>query len=59
MEFDHFNMLCLVGVCFATADNLPSIVLPFMVNGDLRSFLRTKRAAGMMAKEDYPEVGLI
>lgn len=59
LNFDHPNILSLVGVCFNTADNLPAIVLPYMDNGDLRSFLRAKRAEMVTSniKDDYPQVG--
>lgn len=44
-DLDHPNILRLIGVCFNMEDNLPAIVLPYMALGDLRSFLRAKRAA--------------
>lgn len=58
MDFNHPNILHLIGVCFNSEDNLPSIVLPYMAKGDLRSFLRAKRATLITsdAKEDYPQV---
>lgn len=59
MDFDHFNILRLIGVCFDTRSNLPAIVLPYMAKGDLRTFLRAKRAAMMSSnvpKEEYLEV---
>ena len=43
LDFDHPNVLKLLGVCFDTEDQLPVIVLPFMANGDLKSYLQTKR----------------
>ena len=43
LDFDHPNVLKLLGVCFDTEDNLPVIVLPLMANGDLKSYLQTKR----------------
>ena len=43
LDFDHPNVLQLLGVCFDTPDHLPLIVLPYMANGDLRSFLKNKR----------------
>ena len=44
LDFHHPNVLSLVGVIFDTTDHLPVIVLPFMAHGDLRSYLRSKRA---------------
>lgn len=42
-EFDHPNILKLLGVCFDTENGLPLIVLPFMANGDLRTYLTSKK----------------
>lgn len=61
VDFDHPNILRLIGVCTNMEDNLPAIVLPYMAMGDLRSFLRAKRAAlvtsnAQAAKEQYPKV---
>jgi hypothetical protein len=38
-EFNHPNVLKLRGVCFGKND-LPMILLPFMANGDLLSYIR-------------------
>ena len=43
LDFKHPNVMRLLGVCFDTEDNLPLIVLPFMANGDLKSYLVGKR----------------
>ena len=43
LDFDHPNVLKLLGVCFDAHDELPLIVLPYMANGDLKSFLVNKR----------------
>lgn len=43
LKFDHPNILKLEGVCFDTENGLPVIVLPLMVNRDLKSFLVSKR----------------
>ena len=43
LDFDHPNVLRLLGVCFDTEDQLPVIILPYMANGDLKSFLISKR----------------
>ena len=42
-DFDHPNILSLVGVCFDTPDEVPFIILPFMANGSLKDYLRKKR----------------
>ncbi len=59
VDFNHPNILCLLGVCFKTEDNLPAIVLPYMANRDLRTFLLAKRATLEISeakKAEYPEV---
>ena len=43
--FDHSNVLQLLGVCVDTNnDDMLRAVLPYMANGDLRNFLKRKRA---------------
>ena len=46
LNFDHPNVLHLLGVCFDTEDHFPLIILPLMSNGDLKSFLIRKRGDG-------------
>ena len=55
LDFNHPNILRLVGVCFDTQDKLPAIVLPYMANRDLRSFLKSRRSKREMSKT-IPEV---
>ncbi len=42
-HFDHQNVLSLVGVCL-DAGPAPYVVLPFMANGSLLSYLKKERA---------------
>ena len=42
-RFDHPNIVGLLGVCFDTPDSYPYLVLPFMVNGNIRDYLKEKR----------------
>ena len=42
-RFDHLNVVGLLGVCFDTPDGYPYLILPFMVNGNVRDYLRKKR----------------
>ena len=42
-QFDHPNIVGLLGVCFDTPDGYPYLILPFMVNGNIRDYLKDKR----------------
>lgn len=54
-KIEHPNVLGLLGVCLNTEDGSPYIVLPFMENGDLKTFLYSKRTtSGSVLKN--PEV---
>ena len=54
-DFSHLNVLGLVGVVFDTPDDTPHLVLPFMENGNLKNFLKSKREK--LSKIDHlPEV---
>lgn len=60
LGFDHPNVLKLLGVCFDTDDNLPLIVLPYMANGDLRSFLMSKRDPSVgVSYAVFPQVNIL
>ena len=53
-KVDHVNVLGLLGVCFE--NGLPYIILPFMSNGDLKTFLYSKRTTSgsvLMNSEVY------
>ena len=41
--FHHPNVLSLLAVCFGTETQPPLVILPYMANGDLKSFLSSKR----------------
>ena len=51
-HFDHINVLGLIGICLNTPDHIPYIVLPYMANGDLRTFLRNKRSGWTSMKRN-------
>ena len=56
-DFDHPNILGLMGIYFNDSTGLPLIVLPFMANGDLKSFLHSKRDFKRDSIiTDFPEV---
>ncbi len=42
MMFDHPNVLSLIGVC-VDAGKAPYLVMPYMANGSLMSYLRNER----------------
>ena len=42
-RFDHPNIVGLLGVCFDTPDGYPYLILPYMVNGNVRDYLKDKR----------------
>ena len=44
--FDHLNVLPLLGVCVDYDDeDVLKVVMPFMANGDLKTFLKNNRVA--------------
>ena len=42
-EFDHPNIVGLLGVCFDTPDGYPYLILPFMGNGNIQDYLKNNR----------------
>ena len=54
-DFSHTHILGLLGVCFDTPDSTPYIVLPFMANGNMKDYLKSKRVH-VMDVDTYPEV---
>ena len=42
-DFAHPNVLSVLGVGFNPDSGLPFVVLPFMENGDLKTYLKSKR----------------
>ncbi len=58
--FDHPNVLGLLGVCINEQQSSPLLVLPYMENGDLKTFLKGKRNVATKATDtEYPEVGIL
>ena len=55
--FHHPNVLPLLGVCvdYDGDDDVLKIVIPFMANGDLRTFLKESRVSPNNTQE-YPKV---
>ena len=46
-EFDHHNVLNLKGVCL-DGGPVPCIIMPFMTNGSLQSYLKENRESFVM-----------
>ena len=42
-QFDHPNIVGLLGVCLDTPDGYPYLILPYMANGNIRDYLKDKR----------------
>jgi serine/threonine protein kinase len=42
-DFNHPNVLGLLGVVFDTPDGVPYLVLPYMDNGSLKNYLKSSR----------------
>ena len=54
-QFDHPNVLSLIGVCVNVEDGIIHMVMPFMHHGDIRTYLRAKRGS-IIEFDDFPEV---
>ena len=58
--FQHPNVLGLLGVCFDSPDGIPLLVLPFMVNGNLKTYLVKSRRCPTSDNPDiFPEVSIV
>ncbi|KAL5515776.1 hypothetical protein EMCRGX_G000993 [Ephydatia muelleri] len=53
-QFHHQNILGLFGVCFDSPDGTPLMVLPFMVNGSLKSYLVKSRNPLSVKPDIFP-----
>lgn len=58
LNLDHPNILSIIGMCFNMEDTPAAIILPYMVNGDLKKFLATRRKTLEDPNEKYPKVNL-
>jgi len=56
--FHHPNVLPLLGVCINYDDeDVLKIIMPFMANGDLKTFLKDSRVSPNNT-QDYPKVNI-
>ena len=53
-DFQHQNVLNLIGVC-VEADPAPYIVIPFMSNGSLLSYLRQEKLTLVLSDQEDEE----
>ena len=54
-KLDHPNVLSLIGVSINTDDARLLMIMPFMHNGDVKSFLKSKRG-NKIEFDNYPKV---
>ena len=54
-DFHHPHVLGLLGVCFDAPDGTPYIVLPFMANGSVKTYLKEKRVH-VLDVNSFPKV---
>ena len=54
-RFNHPNVLNLIGVSYIKGEGTPLMILPFMHNGDVKSFVKSKRGNTLEVTE-FPEV---
>ena len=54
-SFDHPNVLSLIGVSIHPEKSIPLMIMPFMQNGDVKSFVKSKRG-GSIEFDCFPEV---
>jgi len=56
-RFDHPNVLGLIGVSVIQKEAIPLMILPYMHNGDVRSFVISKRKSkNPLEMTDFPVV---
>ena len=56
-RFNHPNILGLTGVSYIEGEGIPLMILPFMHNGDVKSFVKSKRGNALEVIE-FPEVAM-
>ena len=54
-NFDHPNVLSILGISFTPEENKPLMVMPYMHHGDVKSYLKSKRGS-VVEIEEFPQV---
>ena len=54
-RFNHPNIISLIGICMFPEEGTPLMVLPYMHNGDVKSFVKSKRG-NKIEVDEFPEV---
>ena len=54
-KFHHPNVLSLLGISFTPEENKPLMVMPYMSNSDVKSYLKSKRG-GVVRLKELPQV---
>ena len=54
-RFSHPNVINLIGVSYIKEEAVPLMILPFMHNGDVKSFVKSKRGNELKVTE-FPKV---
>ena len=54
-KFDHPNVLNIIGVSITPEESTPLMVMPFMHNGSIKSYLKLKRG-NTIKLTSFPEV---
>ena len=57
-SFSHPNVLGMEGICLDEESQSPYLILPFMKNGDLKTYLRKKRGISHLVDVNYPDVSV-
>ena len=56
-EFNHPNVMSLIGVSISSQEATLLMVLPYMCHGDVKSFLKSKRG-GRIEVTELPKVNI-
>ena len=55
-NLDHPNVLKLIGICVDNSSSAPYIVIPYMANGSLRTYLIRERKSLVLAEDSSQEL---